>query len=103
MMTDRLKPTPKPENLINWRKKRCATIAKGSASSSRETRFGSQPEIFRRVSTSAPGIRGRRGKAIDYSLPSRQASNSRRSNGSSTATSFARLASRATGAFLACR
>jgi hypothetical protein len=37
--TDRLKPTPKPGNLINWPKKRCAIIAKGSASGFRETRF----------------------------------------------------------------
>jgi hypothetical protein len=27
--TDRLKSTPKPGNWINWRKKRCAIIAKG--------------------------------------------------------------------------
>src|SRR5271165_2768900 len=39
--TDRLKPTPKPGNWINWRKKRCAIIAKGSASASRETWFDS--------------------------------------------------------------
>jgi Phage integrase family len=38
---DRLKPTPKPGNWINWRKKRCAIIAKGSASGYRETRFDS--------------------------------------------------------------
>jgi len=51
--TDRLKPTPKPGNWINWRKKRCAIIAKGSASGSRETRFDTQPKIFRHVSTFA--------------------------------------------------
>ena len=51
--TDRLKPTPKPGSLINWPNKRCAIIARGSASGFRETRFDSQPEIFRPVPTSA--------------------------------------------------
>jgi len=39
--TDRLKPTPKPGNWINGRKKCGAIIAKGSVSGSRETRFDS--------------------------------------------------------------
>jgi len=56
--TDRLKPTPKPGNWINWRKKRCAIIAKGSASGSREARFETQPKIFRHVSTSAARHKG---------------------------------------------
>src|ERR1700747_3802157 len=36
--TDKLKPTPKLGNWINWRKKRCAIIAKGRAFGSPETR-----------------------------------------------------------------
>jgi len=41
-----LKPTPKLEKWIDWRKKRCAIFAKGRASGSRETRFGSSPKFF---------------------------------------------------------
>ena len=36
-------------NWINWRKKRCAIIAKGSASGSRETRFDLSPNFSTRI------------------------------------------------------
>jgi hypothetical protein len=54
-----LKPTPKPGSLINWPNKRCAIIAKGSASGFRETRFDSQPKFIDTYRLLPPGIRAK--------------------------------------------